>query len=369
MYLSKLIRPIFAFVAFASVALAQGPANVLVVTNDKSQFSRDISAYYIQKREIPAKNVCHIQSSIEEEISRNEYTRNIAAPISLCLRRNQLTQQILYIATTAGVPLKISGQNGLNGDYASVDNELALLYSDIATGKPHALNGWLPNPFFRQRDIAFTHPQFPIYLVTRLAAYDLAGVRAMIDRGLVAMNRGKFVIDLNSDDAFADGNNWLADAAIRLPEERVVYDASPKVLYKQTDVIGYASWGSNDDNRQERLVGFRWLPGAIATEYVSTNARTFVRPPASWTLSDWNILSRPKWFAGSPQSLTADYLEEGASAVTGHVYEPYLASTPRPDYLLPAYFKGRNLAESYYLSIPYLSWQNIVAGDPLMSLK
>jgi hypothetical protein len=26
-----------------------------------------------------------------------------------------------------------------------------------------------------------------------------------------------------------------------------------------------------------------------------------------------------------------------------------------------------NLAESYYLSLPYLSWQNIVIGDPLVS--
>jgi len=39
-----------------------------------------------------------------------------------------------------------------------------------------------------------------------------------------------------------------------------------------------------------------------------------------------------------------------------------------PDILFPAYYKGRNLADSYYLSIPSLSWQNIVVGDPLCSL-
>ena len=145
-------------------------------------------------------------------------------------------------------------------------------------------------------------------------------------------------------------------------------DTAPKVLYKQTNVIGYASWGSNDKNRRERHVDFQWLPGAIATEYVSTNARTFTRPPKTWSLSDWSVTSRMKWFAGSPQTLTADYLDEGASAATGHVAEPYLAFTPRPDLLLPAYYSGRNLAESFYLSIPALSWQNVVIGDPLMSL-
>jgi hypothetical protein len=43
----------------------------------------------------------------------------------------------------------------------------------------------------------------------------------------------------------------------------------------------------------------------------------------------------------------------------------YLEYTPHPDQLFTAYFHGRNLAESYYVAIPGLSWQNIVVGDPL----
>ena len=66
--------------------------------------------------------------------------------------------------------------------------------------------------------------------------------------------------------------------------------------------------------------------------------------------------------------MTADYIHEGATGCSGHVTEPYLGSCPRPDLLLPAYFAGRNLAESYYLAIPGLSWQNIVVGDPLCKL-
>jgi uncharacterized protein (TIGR03790 family) len=115
------------------------------------------------------------------------------------------------------------------------------------------------------------------------------------------------------------------------------------------------------------MLGFRWLPGAIATEFVSTNGRTFKRPPDDWNIGNWKDPSR--FFAGSPQSLTADFLDEGATGASGHVYEPYLALTPRPDFLLPAYLNGRNLAESFYLAIPALSWQNIVVGDPLCRLK
>ena len=99
------------------------------------------------------------------------------------------------------------------------------------------------------------------------------------------------------------------------------------------------------------------------TEFVSTNGRTFGKPPAKWNIGSWKDEST--WFAKSPQSLTADYIHEGVTGASGHVDEPYLHLTPRPDYLLPAYYNGRNLAESYYLAIPAVSWQNIVIGDPL----
>ncbi len=104
------------------------------------------------------------------------------------------------------------------------------------------------------------------------------------------------------------------------------------------------------------------------TEFVSTNGRTFRKPPASWNISSFKNEDTPKWWVGSPQTLTADYIDEGVTGASGQTEEPYLALTPRPDYLLPAYYVGRNLAESYYLSIPAVSWQNIVIGDPLCSL-
>ena len=91
------------------------------------------------------------------------------------------------------------------------------------------------------------------------------------------------------------------------------------------------------------------------------------RPPDNWNITNWK--DEAHFFAGSPQSLTADFIHEGATGASGHVYEPYLALTPRPDFLLPAYLSGRNLAESFYLAIPALSWQNIVVGDPLCRLK
>ncbi len=346
---------------------AQGVAAVLLVVNDASRLSRDIGQYYSMRRGIPLRNICHIRTAEMEGIDRAVYDQEIAGPVGACLTRNRLTEQILYMVTTGGVPLKISGREpeGINGDYASVDSELTLLYLDLKQGKAHPVAGPLLNPFFGKREAKFAHPEIPMYLVTRLQAYDLEGVKAIIDRGLHAANQGKFVIDLKSPEP-QEGDSWLREAANLLPKDRVIFDDSVKVLYDQTDVIGYASWGSNDANRHRRFLGFHWLPGAVATEFVSTNARTFQKPPENWNISDWK--SPKLWFAGAPQTLTADYLLEGATAATGHVYEPYLGLTPHPEYLLPAYYSGRNLAESYYLSIRGLSWQNIVIGDPLCSL-
>ncbi|HUA59562.1 MAG TPA: TIGR03790 family protein [Verrucomicrobiae bacterium] len=344
---------------------AQGGAYVLLVVNGNDASSRQVAEYYRPRRSIPVANVCTLATTSAEEITWDVYQRQIETPVANCLKRSGLVEQVLYIVTTQGVPLKVDGAGtGMSTDRCSVDSELALLYGKLK-GVQYPRAGGVANPFFHRRDIPFTHTQFPIYLVTRLAAYDVADVKAMIDRSLAAHNRGKFVIDLSSakDD---EGNNWLRTAAILLPEARVVLDESTRVLYEQKDVIGYAGWGSNDDNRKRRMLGFSWLPGAVATEYVSTSARTLQRPPDAWTYATWTDKSH--WFAGSPQGLSADLIHEGATGASGNTYEPFLGGCVRPDYLLPAYYSGRNLAESYYLGMPLLSWQGVVFGDPLCSL-
>lgn len=354
----------FTGLCLVSVLHAQGPENVLVVVNQNSALSRTVGEYYVLRRHVPLANVCRIHAPEAEEIPRGTYDQQIAAGVAACLQSKHLVEKILYVVTTAGVPLRIAGSgNGMETTTAAVDSELTLLYSDLR-GRPHRLPGLVPNPFFGS-DAAFTHSRFPIYLVTRLAGYNFADIKGLVDRALAAKNTGKFVIDLKTQDN-TSGNDWLRAAAQRLPKDRVVLDETNRVLLNEHNVIGYASWGSNDPQRTERYLNFEWLPGAILTEFVSFNARTFKMPPKEWTIGTWS--DQKTYFAGQPQDLTADYVHEGVTGASGHVFEPFLQFTPRPDLLLPAYFKGRTLAESYYLAIRALSWQNIVIGDPLCSL-
>ena len=90
-----------------------------------------------------------------------------------------------------------------------MDSELTLLYFDLH-GRSHALAAGIANPFFSKTVVPFRHPDFPIYLVTRLAGYDFDDVKGIIDRALLAHNRGKFVIDLKASDN-TPGNRWLLE--------------------------------------------------------------------------------------------------------------------------------------------------------------
>jgi uncharacterized protein (TIGR03790 family) len=372
LYSSELSDPVLHPVRLFSLAFlfsiplfSQSGSQVLVVVNRSDATSVAIGDYYRPRRSVPTGNVCPIDTPAAEEISWDVYKEQVEAPIARCLAAARIREQVLYIVLTRGVPLKVTGGGaGLYSEHASVDSELTLLYRKLHGGKIERA-GPIGNPFFGRQNEPFRHPQFDIYLVTRLAGYNLNNVKVMIDRSLAARNAGKFVIDLNSP-VNRGGNEWLRTAALLLPPGRVVLDETERVLYGERDVIGYAAHGSNDGNRKRRRLGFQWLPGAIATEFVSTDARTFERPPDDWTFTTW--LDKQHWFGGSPQSLSADYMEEGATGASGNVYEPYLSGCVRPDHTLPAYAQGRNLAESFYLGLPVLSWQSVILGDPLCRL-
>ena len=65
----------------------------------------------------------------------------------------------------------------MDGDQASVDSELTLLYADMKRRR-RIRSPARSQSVFWANDRAFAHPEFPMYLVTRLAAYDFDGVKA-----------------------------------------------------------------------------------------------------------------------------------------------------------------------------------------------
>ena len=353
-------------------ARAQSAANVLLVINSNSEASQQVGDHYARARAIPQENILKIAVDQTEQINRDAYENQIEGPIARWLNRNSAQDRILYIVLTKGLPLRVFGTTGRTGTIASVDSELTLLYRKLL-GLPVPPQGSIPNPYFHgEKAIAdakpFTHEAMDIYLVTRLDGYTVADVNGLIDRGQAPVRTGRIALDEKSSLLPDPGNRWLERAAQVLKglpsfADRVVLEPTSQVIANQTDLLGYFSWGSNDPAITTRDQKLGFVPGALAAMFVSTDARTFKEPPAQWTLGKWT--DAKTYFESSPQSLTGDLIRAGVTGTAGHVAEPYLDATIRPDVLFPAYVSGFNLAESFYLSIPALSWQTVVVGDPL----
>jgi uncharacterized protein (TIGR03790 family) len=354
-----------------ALAAAQTAENVAVVVNDNSTDSIKVADHYVKRRGVPASNVIHIRTSVNETIDRPAYLATIELPVSGAFSQRGLEDRILYIVLTKGVPLRIQGDGGPQGTVGSVDSELALSYRRM-TGLSTAARGPLPNPYFLgSKPVSeakpFTHRDFDFYLVTRLDGFTVDDVIGLIDRGLAPVKTGKVVLDQQDKLVNRTGEDWLEEAATRLTAagqgDRVLLEKTVTGVRDVESVLGYYSWGSNDPRNRVRKFNLGFVPGAIAGMFVSSDARTFKEPPAEWTPT--GDTDQKKWYAGTPQSLIGDLIREGVTGVSGHVAEPYLQNTVRPEILFPAYLAGMNLAEAFYLGMPSLSWQNIVIGDPL----
>ena len=343
------------------------PHRVLLVVNTESPLSVRIGDYYGKARNIPPGNVCKIATSTREFVPRIVYEEEIRKPVSRFLMKNELQDQVLCIVTTKGVPLGVWGHgDGFGTTEASVDSELCLLYFEMIAGAVPR-EGRIPNPYFKSRQeveplCMFDHDRYSMYLVTRLTGYSWEDVKALIDRATHPAADGTFVFDLHSG-GYKEGNGSIDRAASLLQAggHKVILEKTDVVVKSLAGVMGYAAWGSNDSNRKERFLGFSWLPGAVATTFVSTNGRTFEDPGSRWEFRH-RVDGVEK---GEGQSLAGDFIREGVTGMAANVSEPYLDGCVRPDILFPAYVAGYTLAESYYQALPFLSWQSVIVGDPL----
>jgi uncharacterized protein (TIGR03790 family) len=356
----------------ASMAAGQTGANVLVVANQNSPDSVRVGDAYAAARAVPQDQMLRIATdATADEIDRTAYDRDIQAPIADWLSRHSAQDRILYIVLTKGVPLRIKGTAGRDGTMSSVDSELTLLYRRIAGGNA-LVGGPIANPYYAadhplETARRFSRADQDIYLVTRLDGFTVDDALALIGRASKATAVGKVVLDQKAGLSDTGGDQWLKAAADWMTAhgfgDRLVLESTTRSTSGEPEVIAYYSWGSNDPAITSRHLNLGFVPGAIAGQFVSTDARTFHEPRADWKLGTW--ADRASYYAGSPQSLVGDLIRDGVTGASAYVAEPYLDATVRPNLLFPAYLSGFNLAESFYLAMPSLSWQGVVLGDPL----
>ncbi len=361
-----------ALLAVAAPSSGQSGDNVLLVVNENSPDSARVGEHYARVRGVPQGQVLRVKMDASaDEVERSAFDAQLHQPIAVWLRKNSAQDRILYIVLTKGIPLRIRGTSGRGGTVASVDSELTLLYRRMA-GVETPISGSVANPYYLgeappAKAQRFTHEAADVFLVTRLDGFTVEDALKLVDRGAAPVREGKVLLDQKAALSEAGGNAWLRAAAEWMQAngfgDRVVLETTSRVLTGEKGVLGYYSWGSNDPAVSTRTFDLQFVPGAIAGMYVSSDGRTFKQPPAGWAIGPWT--DRSKFFGGSPQSLAGDLVHEGVTGVAGHVAEPYLDATIRPNILFPAYLSGFNLAESYYLAMPYLGWQTVIVGDPL----
>lgn len=363
-----LITLAFLLVAITSLT-AQAPVDyndVIVIINSNSEVSTEIGEYFAQKRAIPERNIARIAVPTKETINDTEF-QDLRTQIEEFIVANGMTDTINYIVLTKGVPLRVnrpldSSETAQTTRRASVDNELTLIlgnFANIIGGQ-----GWATHNY---TTIAahFNRSLLPIYLVTRLDAYTKEDVFAMIDNSgpNTLVNKDSVIFILDRDprpiDGTFDQSQIVAGQTLAGRGWNIILNSDSVYVTNQQNVLGYASWGSNDHydhhTTEHAIPHNTWSPGALAETFVSTSGRSFT-PGTSYG-----------------QSLIADWLAEGVVGAKGYVFEPFTIALALPHTLFDRYTDESqdtafNLAESFYMASRTLSWMEVVLGDPKTSI-
>jgi uncharacterized protein (TIGR03790 family) len=353
--------------------------------------SLELAKFYMAKRKIPSKNLIILNTTSSEHISRNDYEREIAQPVLTYLDKQY--GRIKCLTLMFGIPLKITAprltfteksklrylnaekdkikQNG-NKDklkkqadkikklrktdqIAAVDSEIALLSQG-----DYPLSGWLPNPAYIGLRGKVTLSKKRLLMVSRLDGPNPAIVKRIINDTLQAEQdglKGKAILDARwpkPKSGKSLSGYALYDNSIHLTAT-LLRDKMPVVLDDRSSLfpVGsrlpaalYCGWYS----LAKYVDAFAWQTGSVGYHIASAECTTLKK--------------------NGSQVWCKVMLEKGISATIGPVSEPYVQAFPLPNIFFGLLTDGRfTLAEAYTLSLPYLSWQMILIGDPLYRVK
>ncbi len=336
-----------------AAAHALTPDEVLVVANRNAAKSSGLASFYMKRRGIPKKNLVLVWVTDNETCSRDAYNRKIAPPIRRFLAAHT---HIRAIATTFGLPIRIAPQPGEAGTRttgAALDSELAL----VMNGE-YNLRHWQPNPFyygFKDRKISVSKEN--VMMVGRLDGPDAGTVKRMIVDSMAAEKNGL------SGKAYIDAR-WPAPSKGKKLSGYALYDAS---LHHTADFLREKRDMTVVLNDSQDLFRPGSAPDAALycgwyslTNYI--DAFDFQQGAVGYHMASGECTT----LKGDKNLWCKRILENGAAATLGPVAEPYIQAFPVPELFFNLLSEGiLTLAEAYTVSLPYLSWQMMLVGDPL----
>ncbi|MBN1806897.1 MAG: TIGR03790 family protein [Sedimentisphaerales bacterium] len=381
---------------------APEPDEILVIVNRQVSESKQIAEYYCRERNIPDKNIIHLALGHNPAgtISRDKYEQSIALPIRRHLQR-RAPGEIKCLVTTYGIPISAGSQGPIPGmrrkinelkqlkdnekqrleqlkqnsalepeqisiltkqtnqkisqikteigrlsgheTHSSVDSELSMVLVES-----YDLYRWQPNMLNRKA----AGIDFKTLMVSRLDGPDYKTIKGLIDKALIAEKTGleghayidsRGIVKKNTYGQYDQSLRNL-EAFIRLNTKMPVTIEKSGQLFQpgscpQTAV--YCGWYSV----KKYVDAFDFVDGAVGFHIASYEAQN-LHDPNSTT-----------WCAAM--------LRDGITATLGAVAEPYLHSFPEPKEFFAELFNGSCLAEAYYRTKPFNSWQLVLIGDPL----
>jgi len=381
------LRKLLAALAATGAAAGAGAATadqVLLVINADSAASRAIGRDYESRRGVHNVVKIHcIDSAVSrdnETLGADDYRNQVEAPIRAALARHP---GIDFIVLTKGVPIRIDGGDtgesfGFDAPQESVDGALAALDYDTLPGATKVSfddpdgfavgTAWLNR--YWNADEPFTHARFGGYIVTRLDAFTVAQAKGLTTRAMQAeqkLGHGPILLDIEPDfgiddpatqpapippgtitaeSPFATWNADMQHAADDLQARgvKVSLDKDETFVGDRTHLLGYFSWGSNDNHfSHDAYESLRFLPGSIGDTAVSTSAITLL-PPGS-----------------DGQSAIEDLIAHGLTGAKGYIDEPLLQAIASPTITLDRYTRGESLAAASH----FVGWTDLIIGDPL----
>ena len=382
------------------------PHEILVIANRNAAKSIGLAKYYMKSRNIPETNLLQLWLTDKEGCSREEYEKKVIPRVRKYISEKDPKRLIKCLVTVYGIPLKINPpemtsaekmqveklrkrQKGLNDKLkilnekekaqkqkiqkelqslkkqideitkinhrSALDSELALVLRD-----DYPLSGWVPNPFFlgfKRKNLSKEN----VLLVSRLDGPSDQIVKRIIDDSLNAEKSGlKGVAYFDArgprqdkkkdqkpkiDTSFYDNSIYSAADQVKKSKRVQVVVNDKAELFKPgecPEAAFYCGWYS----LAKYVDAFKWRPGSIGYHIASSECSTLK--------------------SQNSQVWCKRMLEEGVAATLGPTSEPYLQAFPIPEIFFATLLDGRvTLAECYALSLPFLSWQMVLIGDPL----
>jgi hypothetical protein len=404
-------------------------SQVLVLYNSQNADSLAVYNYYKSVHPGVLAFDLNDATVLHNNITYADYVTKIRDPLRNYLTTNSLQSQVVCITTTKGLPHRIpdidnppAGDSGTlqsneftagDATSASLDSELSLLWQDLNAGEAggnmdsHADN-LIYNPYFGLtvslssfsrstitdtswdwfndsnavwaigtdlgEDVFELASPGNFYYTTRLDANTVQDVTDMIDRAQNIQyepSLHKIIFDENENYANFDGDDYGNAAAFLIdsdlwPNDMVISDATRDFLIGQSASVPdpravrvdgliamLATYGGNhnlnDQDEYPLTYAGQLVNGAIWNSIESLNARSL------GTLPEY-----------SDQGSVEEWIAAGGTLAFGNVWEPFAGSIARNRIFVENWF-ANNLSwvEAAWSSLPYVSWQQVVIGDPL----